>query len=310
MLPGDAAAAVEHTTLSAAMYTSHPALLVACLRGKDRPWKQALLAAWRAQRSGKVDAGDVLRDAATRMSNRNMAMWTLNVGRNVSHHSGRLAMLQQKGIVKKLRPGRSKVRGKLSASRRLVFGVGGTNQYVVQPSTALSRRAIANMTVVGQVLLDMQAPRTLRDWQQVVRLATQRVGTAERQNPYMWPWLSRVRLLTLLRSAGTRKVTAGADTLIADLAGAFPDQKKWLQKLAPPGAVKLSELTDVLCYDGPVELLTMYLCLFLGGGMDKFSPAWLDQHRAPLIRRREQYTASEGLPPHCFVLCSLEQQTS
>ena len=131
MLPGDAAAAVEHTTLSAAMYKSHPALLVACLRGKDRPWKQALLAAWRAQRSCKVDAGDVLRDAATRMSNRNMAVWTLNVGRNVSHHSGWLAMLQQKGIVKKLRPGRSKVRGKLSASRRLVFGVGGTNQYVL-----------------------------------------------------------------------------------------------------------------------------------------------------------------------------------
>ena len=106
------------------------------------------------------------------------------------------------------------------------------------------------------------------------------------------------------------EVTAGADTLIADLAGAFPDQKKWLQKLAPPGAVKLSELTDVLRYDGPIELLTMCLCLFLGGGMAKFSPAWLDQHQAQLIRQREQYTASEGLPPHCFVLCSLEQQTS
>ena len=147
MLPGDAAAAIEHTTLSAAMYQAHPALLVACLRGKDRPWKQALLAAWRAKRSCTVDAGDVLRDAATCMSNRNCAVWTLNVGRNMSHHSGWLAMLQQKGIV--LQPGRSKVRGKLPASRRLVFGVSGTSQYVIRPSTALSRRAIANMTVVG-----------------------------------------------------------------------------------------------------------------------------------------------------------------
>ena len=284
--------------------------------GKDRPWKRALHVVWRSKSRSSVVSGpdnscDVLRDAAICMGDQDCSVWSVNVGRSVSHHSGWLSLLQRRVILKKVRSkngGVPKRRSSVCGSRRLYLGSGQSCYAIAMSSTPTTIRALGQMAAVGKVLLSLKAPRNIQDWLRSVQVASESVSEAERRNGYLWPWLLRIRLLTLMRNDGIKRLASGEGTLLSDLLGAFPDQKGWLQKLAPPGAHTVSELTESLNYDGPLELLTMYMCLFLGRGMKQFSPAWIDMHRAELIQKRELYAATHALPPHCFVLCSMVQK--
>lgn len=272
-----------------------PALLVACLRGKDGPWKQSLLSAWQSRKRSKpstpTDVHKVLGEAAQMMHD--CPEWNRNVGRNVLHHSGWRAFLQQQGIVRKV-----------TVSRRPgVFVIAG-HRYSVATPTELSRKHIEHLKKVGSAIVQAKAPKTIDEWSKAVQEMTDKAEVPSLQaDSYGWQWLLRARLVSLMRHQNIKRLAWPRNLKINQFAALFPDQKEHLVRIQQ-GHTLMADLVQQLKFDGPIELLTMYLCLFLSNHLSKCSPEWLREHRAELIRKRSLYQKKHGLAPHPIVLCT------
>lgn len=86
----------------------------------------------------------------------------------------------------------------------------------------------------------------------------------------------------------------------------FPDQGGWCRRFLGRGkAMTLASLFDVVRYDGPPELFSMYACLFADVALLKVAPQWVEDHVGDLQVEARRYHACHGLHPHPAVLLSL-----
>ena len=312
-LPGDLCTAVERGEASACMYADQPALLTACLRGKDGPWKEALLESWRAaklRRSGvsafrgspAAFTYGVLRSTAIAMAKKDTTLWQGNLGKGVSHHSGWLPFLQASaGILRKVAGGRSRSSG-------VVLNLGGGGEqgrYRVLAFTPTIAEKLEVLHVIGTVLRTLSAPTSCEQWEQARAEAAKQMrdqGAAKHtKNPYLWPWLLRSRLVALMRTAGIKQLKWKNDMQTSELRGMFPDQRQHLTRLFP-GVPSVKRIFKEVSYTGPVELFTMYTCLFCSDSLAPFAVDTIWAERKRLAHARLQYFAKHTLQPHPLTL--------
>ena len=160
-------------------------MFVASLRGKEGPWHQCIQKAWQQYEKGSVRSGvpfscltvsdeDVaclLQSAARGMVHVNRAPWVANVGRNVSHHSGWLMFLMQKGLLVKRRCARGPDVLKFSG-----------RSYKVAQVTKRILGKMSEMRRTGHVLLNMKTPRTMQEYRSIVKHATEQAPVSETKN--------------------------------------------------------------------------------------------------------------------------------
>ena len=98
-----------------------------------------------------------------------------------------------------------------------------------------------------------------------------------------------------------------SDTM-RDMLNVFPDHGDHLRALARADEHVADVMRDI-GYDGPVELFTMYCCMFAAKEVSAIlrdrPEAWLREHRAALRRLRSQYAAKHGQQPNVAVLLSI-----
>jgi len=84
----------------------------------------------------------------------------------------------------------------------------------------------------------------------------------------------------------------------------FPDQNKWLHKFSQHCKTdEINQLCKAIGYDGPLELLTMYMCLFAAKDLQRTSPSDVEQNQTKLSRALARFCAKHSLAPHPAVLC-------
>ena len=277
--------------------------------------------------TSSTDVVQILRQTAIEMQGQDCSIWTHNVGRNVCHHSGWAAFLRQKGIIKKAHTKCKKgitikvfkeanAKHKQGVTTKAFKKGNSRHQQVMRVNLqsgafTICRRtnlhSIDRLSVVGDLLLKMSPPKTVRQWIQNFNDISEAAPPVEVKNRYMWSWVVRAWMICDMRTANLKRLQWDQDLTVGDLGHAFPDQKGHLLRLAV--GTKVADLVNELGYDGPIELLTMYLCLFLGKGMSKYSPEWLQKHRSELITAREVYGHKHQQAPHCNVLCKTVSST-
>ena len=71
----------------------------------------------------------------------------------------------------------------------------------------------------------------------------------------------------------------------------------------------VSDVVREIEYDGPIELLTMYCCMFaakeVSAILDARGESWLRDLRAALRRLRRRYAAKYNQQPHAAVVLSI-----
>jgi hypothetical protein len=119
LIPGDVEAACSMAITAREMF-QEPMFKTLCILGKYKPWCQAVQQAWldlQSERPGKFSSRlrkktvpnhqariafilKVVREALLKCDGDRMEEWVANCGRNVSHHSGYLAVVQKFGFLK------------------------------------------------------------------------------------------------------------------------------------------------------------------------------------------------------------------
>ena len=316
VLPGDLQTAIKFRKLHENTFKQCPALLVASLLGKELPWYSAIQDAWSQRTSGTAcrrsgvrrsgvaesavtdrEVAEILQAAARLMVGVNRKVFVQNLGRNVSHHSGWLPFLLQRRLLKKRR-------GRPRGSGFLHFG--GEGRYTVAPITSLVLSKVRAMSATGQVLLNLPAPRTMSEWRTSLQTTTQQATKSETSRKYQWPFLVRAALISKMRVSRVGQLECPRSLTVGALRGMFPDQKAHLTRFCKPSDT-VAQLRKTLAYDGPLELLTMFLCFFCSRRMGNVSPESLQQSRSKLIKQREIYYREHNMAPHCCVLGSWAQ---
>ena len=311
-VPGDLESAIAHRSKSAAMFKAEPALEVLSVQGKYGPWKDKLLAAW--LRSGRPRAGKlpleqragiisrVLRSACQDMSGEDLADWVQNCGRSVTHHSGFLSMLVRLRVVH------------LSPRGALALGVNGARYaFTGKESSVQVSESLACLAGACDDLQDILAepPQTGAQWLSMydkycavlTRHRVARMGLTGAAS-YLLPWTFRVLCISRMRARGIRSLTVPGLTLAA-VSSMFPDQGQWIKRLAgltPPGKRTIETLIQVLGYTGPVELLTMYMCLCQDQALRKISVADLECKQGEVSQFIRQFRRVHKMTPHPAVV--------
>lgn len=311
-VPGDLESAIAHRSWSAAMFKAEPAFEVLSVLGKYGPWKDKLLAAW--LRSGRPRKGElplerraaiisgVLRSACQDMSGEHLADWVQNCGRSVTHHSGFLPMLVRLRLI------RPSLRGEL------VLGVNGARYaFNGKESSVQVSESLGCLAGACDDLQDILAepPRTGAQWlsmykqycaaltrHQVPRMGL--TGVAR----YLLPWTFRVMCISRMRTQGIGSLTACGMTLTT-FSSMFPDQGQWIKRaraLTPPKKRTVEGLIQILGYTGPVELLTMYLCLCQDQALRKISVADLECTAGKVSQFIRQFRRVHKMTPHPAVV--------
>ena len=87
----------------------------------------------------------------------------------------------------------------------------------------------------------------------------------------------------------------------SELEDMAPDQRQHIDKLRDD-ITSAIELFKLLGYDGPPELFSMYSCIFLAKGSEKWDATWVSERVDRLIKFREMMVAQDGMEPHTLVL--------
>ena len=307
VIPQDLVAARHAVKWSRQMYKDSPALRAICLRGKEEPFKDLLRRVWAdARASAEFRSSGAtpklvhacLEKVIHRMAAREylecLDVWTRDVGKNVSHHSGWLATMQKLQILKKVTSWGSGV---------LVLGR-ERNWYRVLPFGERFIGAFQHHLKLGEILQAMPTPESCPQMVAAIRKAEKDADKLKfpwKSLEYLWPWILRSHLVAQAHAAGVTKMALPQGFTMDDLKSMAPDQAKHVDALRQDVS-SVTELFKRLEYDGPAELFSMYACLFLGKGSDAWDPEWVSQHMDQLIKFREQMSARDGMEPNPLIL--------
>ena len=170
-------------------------------------------------------------------------------------------------------------------------------------------RKMRELTKLGTVLLKLAVPKSCQEYRATVcdarvQAMANKLHTRVR-TPYLWPWLLRSYLVMTMRKKGIKALSRNYKQLrVQHVLDAWPDQKlSWTT--AVPGETSVKAIFRALKYDGPLELFTMFYCLFNAGGVERFDVDIVWKLRRELVRAREAYTKKHKLTPHPLVLLTL-----
>ncbi len=302
-VPGDLQHAMDHAkfilSAKAVPFATFWVLL------KYGPAREALEAAVRAapgEAKSPKAAMRVMQDALCRLSGQPLSSpewscWTVNCGRMVSHHSGPHAAAMALGLVDTA-PCRGQAKVHLTAKGRA---------YTLRPLCRNLVKTIQRHMAASTRMAEVTAPVNLSQWRREFAKVTAIVSEAlqTRRSNYRVQMVARTWLKTLMAAKGITQLRVGPTTRTEDLWCSFPDAKQHLRHLGHHCEF-LQELFDVVGYDGPPELFTMYCCLLNEPSVQAVvrakQPGWLRHHKAALRRLRSEYLAQSGQCPHPAVL--------
>ena len=329
--PGDITAAILAAKLHKNMFLSEPGLHLASIQGKYQPWKDKLYQAWLEEVAGQPDQWGpgvleprltecqrsrrlyaVLVRAARSLDGFNYQVWVAHCGRNVSHHSDFLAMLQALDVLTMEPEGGPGVSG--SAILRLSQKQQGPkNIYRVQPYTVkLGNTLLGYLKAADQLAAALkEPPRTCAEWLQKYEALCLELRRIKARNlspetgKYVVPWTFRAAPIGQMRAAEPPilQLSGTADFTARNLHDAFPDSNSWLTgSHFGAGCGSTLELQARLQYSRETEYLAMRTCLYLDTELQLHNPAWLLKHQAGLRAARVKMEAVLGFTPHLAIL--------
>ena len=197
-----------------------------------------------------------LKGMSTKFSPKEYQCWMQGPGTGTSHHGGLVMWLWKslKMIEPKVRSGMP-----LLLNRR---------RFVIKPLTKPLRARLSKSRAFGEALLEEAKGRvTLETWNATTRVllkATKGVPGLS-PNSYRGKWAVRSWMDRCLRQRSWKGLATNRGDKVALLTKTFPDEDGHLRVLTDraPNKVTLSQFCKTLGYDGPVEHLTMWLCLLL-----------------------------------------------
>ena len=230
----------------------------------------------------------VLRRTIQMVQGKDFECWVTNCGRNVSHHSGFIPMLQRFKVVRKV--------ARSSASSLDLGSVTGLRYELRSDNLleVLSRmcKLIKLADAIKELMSKVQGPRSCAAW----ITASRDLSDVVRKSPcpgmnnvtsYLTLWTMRAILFRRMYAAGASQLRVD-NSLFSDFASTFPDQKKMLEKIvvAKPGLTCRAAL-NMSGYKGPPELMSMYLCFLKG--IDRTSTEFLTKNVGILTKTRSDY---------------------
>lgn len=329
--PGDITAAIEAAKSHKDMFASEPGLHLASIQGKYQPWKEKLHQAWMEEVAGQPQQWGpgvlgskltecqrgrrlyaVLVRAARSLDSVDYQVWVTHCGRNVSHHSGFLAMLQALDLLTMEPEGSPGVLGSdiLRLSQKQV---GSRSLYRVQPYTVKVGRTLQGYLKAADQLAAAleEPPRTCAAWLQKYEALCVELRKLKARNlspdtgKYIVPWTFRAAAISQMRAANPPicQLSGDADFTAQNLHDAFPDSNSWLtESHFGAGCWSARELRTRLQYSRETEYLAMRTCLYLDPELQLHNPAWLLKHQAGLRAARARMQACIGFTPHLAVL--------
>ena len=162
-----------------------------------------------------------------------------------------------------------------------------------------------------------QPPRTCTEWLSMYRKycailtyhRVPRMGLAG-TSAYLLPWTFRVQCITRMRAHGIASLSlAPGNVTVATFSSMFPDQNHWIRavaRLAPAGQQTIDAVIQLLGYTGPLELLTMFLCLCQDKSLRNTSIADLSQSQQDdrVLQITLEHWRAYGFMPHPAVLAA------
>jgi hypothetical protein len=233
----------------------------------------------------------ILRVAGIATERMDTEAWMRNVGRNNSFYSGWRLMLTR--------------------FFKILVDRGG--QLSLPPKSGLEEihNKLRLAHAAGQALHKSPVPRTLRDYAASCQslqplLAKLHPPTLNPTSDYSIPWIIRSHAIAEWRARGIDRCEVPADFPIKDFVGCFPDMEGWVTKLAQTHKIiLLKKLLTLLDYSHPIELLTMYFCIFGETSLLDIHAEFLWRHAAALKALRQKLTQSTKVVPHPAVLLSV-----
>ena len=130
---------------------------------------------------------------------------------------------------------------------------------------AVARLRFEKAHYAGRVLNKAPVVKTFSGWHAAAKriqegLRTAGVPMLAANLRYTIPWVVRSKLHMEMRRAGVLRLKASRQDRVAKMLTVFPDAKGWLSLFSK--GMFMRTLLRELEYDHPIELLTMYFCLF------------------------------------------------
>lgn len=285
------------------MFQSDSIYQVLSVQCKTGPFRTALLGSWQASTAyplaegasrGKA-AGLILLGAIRSMHNQRHPTWEENTGRGNSHHSGWLALANRFHLVANSDPVKS-----TSTDEVLFLGASGS-AYVTLPlgidrvSLELDRLAEASDILMNCL---KEAPASPIDWLQKLKTVKEDLTgkvclSLNLKSGYLFPWTFRNIALRVMARAGSSGWPVwgsgvpfphwGSAMSVAKLQDMSPDQKSHVASLArycwkTGRSTTVQSLCQMLGYDGRLELLSYYCCLFFDSNCINQGSDWFAEN--------------------------------
>ena len=311
--PRDLTGAVQRRGQAAMMIAQAPGMYVAFLMGREHSWRDAVLNTWEATDYAQrlsiagLDSNDepmqleastamhnILSDAFAEWARQTLSHpeqwrdWKTHVDRNVSHHLSLTAWGLREGLLMK-----KSTRGKSLGVQNKAGEWYGLCAYNRQEHHV----RILQMHRLGRMLLQMQVPRTNREWLESIEGFGKRcydagINTGQREDNYQFWWLARSYLIVEMRHQGIERLRVTDDWDKDQIAASMvPDMNEWLSAWMTSkevGARSLKPLLSKLVYREPLELLSCFCCILGDGLIDQYSIDALDSARDAINKERKQ----------------------
>lgn len=226
------------------------------------------------------------------------AVWAENIGRNVSHHSGWLALMHQFKMLKAHRGPRESA---------LSLGQSGGKYQIIPYDQQVHPKLFASAHCTQLHLNTIRPPHTVSEWASVSgETFTKELETRGLSMPsfacdgYTTRWTLRAHMVAEMRVAGITSLDVGKVSL-EEFSSLFPDQNKWIQVMAGKHTGVESFFRE-MDYKGPAELFSMYACLFGDEVVQRTPLQVMRKHVDQLCSIKEAYAACFGMSPHPAVL--------
>jgi hypothetical protein len=112
-----------------------------------------------------------------------------------------------------------------------------------------------------------------------------------------------------MRLAGKIELREFHNVSVKDFTQAFPDMKKQALAMASgDGKALMVDVVDRVQYTGPIELFTMWCCLFQDSAVATVPTPWIQEHRDLISKICSQYCKEHCFPPHPGVLLEIARK--
>jgi hypothetical protein len=330
-LPGDLESAINLRRSDPAFAFEAPLLWQMALRGKETPWREALMKASKslapsgsagsARSAGPLRslghatlmlssavqseaivgaraAHEALRLAMVEQRGVDRAAWTENTSRNVAHHSGWMPLLQAFGV--RGPKGKPLTFNKATLTKfRQAHQVAQLISLVKPPTTTQEWHAAISwlLAEMGRQQLHLAGAASLSRGRASAQRSTESTGSMG----YELGWYFRAHLVVEMRAAGISSLKVDSSMSAAEFAALLPDQSQWITALAGPGG-SLQNAMRACAYNGPLELFSMYACLFGDQAVLRQPLSFFQDNFDALVTEKAAYQARTGQQPHPAVL--------